>query len=219
MRSIIINRPKRMEASMSSLIVEIDGVKVGKLGNGKVFSTKVDEQSHELHIHGGALAGKAFASKLKIPAGGFSYSFQVEMLTISGGTANYKPVLRPCGEAALNSTTRTVLLMGISLTIALLDEGLRDILKKLSNATLRLELSETEWRLDLCVEGQRKTVLTQPYSQQKGSLLAAVSNAIEHSGLHSPEDRTAFVDKLFDEWLNYLPDYRRVGPNELAFAG
>ena len=38
---------------MSSLIIEIDGVNVGKLGNGKVFSTKVDEQSHELHIHGG----------------------------------------------------------------------------------------------------------------------------------------------------------------------
>ena len=53
MRTIIINRPKRIEASMSSLIIEIDGVNVGKLGNGKVFSTKVDEQSHELHIHGG----------------------------------------------------------------------------------------------------------------------------------------------------------------------
>ena len=119
----------------------------------------------------------------------------------------------------LNSTTRTVLLMGVSLTMALLDDGLRDILKKLSNATLRLELSEAEWRLDLCVEGQRKTVLTQPYSQKKGSLIAAVSNVVEHNMLHNPEDRAAFVDKLFDEWLNYLPDYRRVGPNELVFAG
>ena len=41
MRTIIINRPKRIEASMSSLIIEIDGVNGGKRGNGKVFSTKV----------------------------------------------------------------------------------------------------------------------------------------------------------------------------------
>ena len=72
MRTLRICRPKRMEAALVKLIMEVDEKNIGKLSNGNELSVSVDEQAHTLFVHGGKLAGKSFSSKLMIPAGSCS---------------------------------------------------------------------------------------------------------------------------------------------------
>lgn len=216
MRTLRICRPKRMEAALVKLIVEVDEKNIGKLRNGNELSVSVDEQAHTLFVHGGKLAGKSFSSKLMIPAGSCSYSFQIDMLPVSGASNNYKPVFRPCGGSPLKDTTRVVTLLGATLTIALLDANLRDILAKIPQARLQLILEEQQWRLDLCAGAQRKAVLTQPYSQTKGKTLGLMINAIEHAGLQTPEGREKLTNQIFDQYVCFFPDYCRTGPNEFA---
>ncbi|MGN0746035.1 MAG: hypothetical protein ACI4ML_05120 [Aristaeellaceae bacterium] len=216
MREIRINRPKRMEAAMTGLQVELDGQRQGKLANGAQLAFPADEKAHELNLHGGMLAGKAFSAQLHIPAGIHSYAFQVDMLSLTNG---YKPVLRPCGSERLPDCTRTITLIGTTLTMALMDDKLRGVLAQLPQARLSLDLADSQWQLLLCAGAARKAVLQQPYSQTKGSLLAGAINAIEHHDLQTPEGRSSMIQKLFDGYLRYLPDYEITVPNELAFRG
>lgn len=218
MRTIRINRPKRLEAAMTGLIVEVDGGKIGKLGNGTMCTAQIDEHAHELYLHGGKLAAKGFSTKLSIPAGDNSYTFQVDMMSISSGGSSYKPVLRPCGDAVLKGTTRTVTLLGTTLTTVLLDEKLRELLVKLPQARLQLVLQQNQWGLLLCCESQKKAILTQPYSQAKGGLLALTLNTIEHGDLKTPEGLEKLTNQIFEEYINYLPDYKRVSPNEFVLV-
>lgn len=212
MRTLYICRPKRMMAGMTKMIVEVDGKKIDKLANGKDLSTMIDEQAHELHVHFGMLGGKNCSFKLTIPAGQFSYSFQTEMMELTNGN---KPVLLPYGGFPQKEPSRVIQLMVSTLTAALLDPKLRDILAKIPGARLQLAVEEQQWGLILCVGAERKVLLVQPYSQRRGSLIAAATNMIEHGNLHSPEDRANFAQMIFMNYLQYLPDYQQVGPFEL----
>lgn len=212
MRTLYICRPKRMMAGMTKMIVEVDGKKIDKLANGKDLSTMIDEQVHELHVHFGMLGGKNCSFKLTIPAGQFSYSFQTEMMELTNGN---KPVLLPYGGFPQKEPSRVIQLMVSTLTAALLDPKLRDILAKIPGARLQLAVEEQQWGLILCVGAERKALLVQPYSQRRGSLIAAATNMIEHGNLHSPEDRANFAQMIFMNYLQYLPDYQQVGPFEL----
>ncbi|MGN0184696.1 MAG: hypothetical protein ACI4AL_06225 [Aristaeellaceae bacterium] len=198
---------------MAKLTVEIDGKQIGKLTNGHELSTSIDEQAHELHVHFGVLGGKKCSTKLMIPAGSFSYALQVEMLELTTGN---KPVLVPCGGSVQNVPPRVVQLMVSTLTTALMDQKLRDIFIKVPGVRLQLVVEEQQWGLVACAGTARKTLLVQPYSQIKGSLLAAMNNYLEHADLHTPEGREKFTNMIFTEYLQYLPDYQQVGNHEFV---
>lgn len=213
MRTLKIYRPKRMLAGMSKMIVEIDGKKIDKMTNGQELSTTIDERAHELHVHFGVLAGKNCSSKLMIPAGDFSYAFQTEMLELTNGS---KPVLLPYGGIPQNEPSRVVQLMVSTLTAALLDQKLQDILVKVPGARLQLVVEEQQWELVVCAGTEKKALLVQPYSKRRGSLLAVATNVLEHGDLHTPENRDKFTRMIFTEYLQYLPDYQQVGNSELV---
>ena len=218
MRQVKIFRPKRMEACANSLIVELDGQKQKeKLKNGTEMLLQVDEHAHELHLHGGMLAGKAFDEKLSVPAGSSSYAFQVDMMTVNN--SNYKPVLRPCGSERLKDHSRTITLMGWTLTHFLLDEKLRGILKQAPEARLHIVLEAAQWGVLLYIGENRQVVLKQPYSHHKGGLMAATMNAVEAVHTRDEAARAETLETLFTDYLAYLPDYRRIGTNELQFLG
>lgn len=218
MRTLTIYRPKCMEASLCKLIVEIDGQPVGKLANGKDISANIDENAHELHLHGGMLAGKNFAVKMTIPAGGFSYTLQTNMLDVTSkmGNSDYQPILLPCGNAPKQHASRVIRLMVATLTNALMDEKLRGVLAKVPGVRLRLVIEEEKWGLIAVTGTEQKAVLVQPFSQRRSSLLAAATNAIEHGDLKTPEGRAKMLREIFDEYLQYLPDYRILGDGELG---
>lgn len=216
MREIKLIRPKRMEAAMNGLIVEIDGKKEGKLGNGGQLVLQTDDNAHELYLHGGLLAGKAFSVKQPIPADTHAYTFQVDMLSITNG---YAPVLRPTNGETLKDTLRIISLMGAMLTDALLHPNLRSLVVKLPEAKFSLRLDAQEWHLILSCGPEHKPVLSRPYSQTKGGLLGAAINLINHADLHTPEGRDRMIDQIFSEYLIYLPGYTRTGVNELTYTG
>lgn len=213
MRTLKIFRPKRMMAGMTKMTVEIDGKKIDKLANGQELSTTIDEQAHELHVHFGVLGGKNCSSKLMIPAGSFSYALQTEMLELTNGS---KPVLVPCGGPAQNEPSRVVQLMVSTLTAALMDQKLRDILAKIPGARLQLVVEEQQWGLVVCAGTEKKALLVQPYSRRKGSLLSAATNFLEHGDLKTSEGRDKFTRMIFTEYLQYLPDYQQVGNREFV---
>ena len=214
MRTLKIIRPKVMLASIAKLTVEIDGKKIDKLASGHELSTIIDEQTHELHVHFGLLGGKNASSKLMIPAGNFSYTFQTEMLELTNGN---KPILVPHGKSTPQGTpSRVVQLMVSTLTTALLDQKLRDILVKIPGARLQLAVGEKQWGLILCVGTEKKTVLVQPYSSRRGNLFAVATNYLEHIDLNTPEGREKFMHMIFTEYLQYLPDYQCVNNFELV---
>lgn len=195
------------------MTVEIDGKKIDKLANGQELSTTIDEQAHELHVHFGVLAGKKSSFKLMIPAGSFSYAFQTEVMELTNGSM---PVLVPCGGSTQNEPSRVVQLMVSTLTAALMDQKLRDILVKVPDARLQLVVEEQQWGLVVCAGKERKTLLVQPYSKRKGSLLAAATNYLEHVDLHTAENRDKFVHMIITEYLQYLPDYQQIGNGEFV---
>lgn len=217
MRRIRIIRPSRAESSLMGLTVEADGVKKGKLGNGKELAFEVDENAHELYLHGGILAGKDFSENLTIPAGSYSYTFQVDMMTVNGG--NDKPVLRPCGNARLKDQTRTITLIGRTLIILLMDEKLRGILREAKDARLHIVLEQAQWGVLLYIGENRQVVMKQPYSHHKGGLMAAAMNAAEAVHTRDEAGRAATMETIFTDYLAYLPGYQRTGTNELRFLG
>lgn len=212
MRTLTIHRPKRMMACAMKVTVEIDGKKVGKLANGSELSVPIDEQAHEIHIHMGMLAGKKASSGLTIPAGHFSYELQTEMMEITNGT---KPVLVPYGNPDLKEPSRLVQLMVSTLTVVLMEKKLRDILIAIPGVRVQLVVEEKQWELVLYDGRERKSVFAQPYSTRKGNMLAATTNYIEHMELRDSESREKFADKIFENYLQYLPDYQPIGNHEL----
>lgn len=212
MRTLEIHRPKRMMACAMKVTVEIDGKKAGKLANGSELSIPIDEQAHEIRIHMGMLAGKKASSQLTIPAGSFSYALQTEMMEITNGT---KPVLLPYGMPDRREPTRLVQLLVFTLTSVLMEQKLRDVLAAIPSARLQLVVGEQQWELVLFDGSVRKSVFSQPYSTQKGNVLALTANYIEHMELRDAESREKFADKIFAEYLQYLPDYQQVGRFEL----
>ena len=217
MRTLTIYRPKCMEASLSKLVVEIDGEAVGKLANGRDISATIDEKAHELHLHGGKLAGKNFAVKMTIPAGGFTYTLQTNMLDVTSkmGNSDYQPILLPCGNVPKQHASRVIRLMVATLTDTLLNPQFRDILATLPGRRVRLLVEAEKWGLVAFTESGQKTLLVQPFSQRKGSLLAAATNAIEHGDLKTPEGRAKMIREVFDGYLQYLPDYQLLDNDEL----
>ena len=211
MREITVIRPKRMEAAAVGLVLEIDGKKVGKLGNGGQASAQIDENSHELYIHGGLLAGKAFSAKLSIPAGPHSYTFQIDMLSITNG---YKPVLRPTDGARLKDTLRSVTLIGVTLTDVLLNPKLHELAAALPEARFQLVLNEDKWCLMLMLGTQRQVITESPYSQTTGGLIGATLNIIDHADLKTPEGRMKMTDQIMTEYLAYLPGFSRTGADQ-----
>lgn len=217
MRKVRIVRPKRMEAAAAGLMVELDGKKTGeKLKNGSEVVLSLDENAHELHLHGGMLAGKTFQASLHIPAGIYSYSLRVDMLSLTNG---YKPVLVIADAEAKENLDRTTLLIGATLSEVLMDDKLRAILRKLPGACVRVGFGQNEWGVAICCGQERKEILKQPYSQTKGSLIGLAINALEHADLNTPEGREKVNERIFDKFLNHLPDYRRVGSHDLQLLG
>lgn len=216
MREIRIFRPKRMEAGMNGFIVEIDGKKEGKLGNGGQFSIQLDDNAHEIYLHGGFMSAKTFSVKQSVPADSHSYAFQVDMISITNG---YAPVMRPTNGDRLKDTLRIISLIGAALTSALLDPKLHEAVRKLPEARFTIHLAPAEWHLILLCGAERKVLLSSPYSQTKGGLLGAAINAINHNDLQTPEGREKMIQQIFTEYLAYLPGYACTGVNELTYTG
>lgn len=216
MRTLKIIRPKAMEACAMKLTVEIDGHSVGKLANGKELSTEMDEQSHEIYLHGGLFAGKDFNYKLTIPSGSYSYNLQIDMLSVNDG---YKPVLRPCGDTPIKASTRLNTLMAAELTELFFNEKLRGVLKDLPNARLQIVLGAEEWKLEVCAgSSARRTVSTNGYSKYSGSVLGSAVDRVARQAFDTPEGQEEFFNKLHEMYLQYLPDYTRTAPNEYALT-
>lgn len=217
MRKIRIVRPKHMQAGMAGLTVEVDGKKTGeKLKNGSEVVLSLDENAHELRLHGGMMAGKAFQTSMHIPVGNFSYSLRVDMLSLTNG---YKPVLVFADVESKESLDRTMLLIGATLSELLMDDKLRDILRKLPDTRIRVGFGSSEWGVAICCGPERRQILKQPYSQTKGSLLGLAINLLEHADMNSPEGLEKVNERIFEKFLNHLPDYRRIGRSDLQLLG
>lgn len=214
MREIRIIRPKQAKGAAGALIVEIDGVKAGKLAGGKELTLPVDENAHTLKVHGGALAGKAYSDELPIPAGLYGYCFQIDMMDVK---STFKPVLLACGGTAEHYASRTMQLIGVTLTQVLLGKQLRDIAAKLPpEACFQLNLGVQDWNLAVSLGGAGKVLLTQPYSHVRGGMMALAMNTIENGNVDTPEHRAAFTEKLLATFVDCLPECRRVGPKEFT---
>ena len=221
MSTLHIFRPKCMEASASKLIVEIDGNTAGKLANGGCVSVSIDEQAHELHLHGGRFAGKNFCVKLTIPSGSYSYTLQVNMLSVTGklGNSDYQPILLPCDGIAKQNGSRLIQLLVAMMTEALLTPKVRDALAKVPQARVQLALAEQDWKLIAIVGTQQIVMMTRPYSRITGSLLGVAANSVDHMNLKTPEGREKLATQIFDDYMRYLPDYERTGNHELMLKG
>lgn len=97
-----------------------------------------------------------------------------------------------------------------------MDEKLRGVLAKIPGVRLRLVIEEEKWGLIAVTGTEQKAVLVQPFSQRRGSLLAAATNAIEHGDLKTPEGRAKMIREIFDEYLQHLPDCQILGGDELG---
>lgn len=219
MRNIQINRPKRFVVALVTMIVNVDGKKAAKLKNGAQITLQVDENQHELRVHGGVFNGKAFSWTLTIPAGTLDYAFQVDLLENQQGETG--PVLRPCGAEPLSDkVTGVVSHLGTTLTRELLGGETRAVMAGMPGARLTLNLEETGWDLVLRQGEERKTVLeAQPYFNMSGALIIQVNASLNRAGLKTPEGREEILNTVFREYLAYLPGYRVVGENELEMVG
>ncbi|MBR3275257.1 MAG: hypothetical protein IKG08_01410 [Eubacterium sp.] len=215
MRTVRILRPKRFESGGNKLQVDVDGKQEGKLSNGKEITLQLDENSHELSLHGGIMQGKGFACKLTVPSGSYSYTFQVDMMEASGN-AGYKPVLRPTDGQRLKDQIRAISLIGTNSTIILMNEEIRKMLKNTPNATVQLVLSENSWLLGMD-DGNRKVKLfEQNYASTTGGIMAAINTAAQKAAV---EDHNAAIDTISGEYYRFLPDYELLSPGILRFKG
>lgn len=217
MREIIISRPKRFECAAVALNVTVNGRMLDKIKNNQRIVMQVDDGPQEIKVHGGFMSGKAFADTLKIPAGSHGYELRVDF--ISGNGSNYVPLLRPSSGEFIKADTRTITLLGATLCKLLMDEKLRDGLRNLPGAQLRLIILPTEWRVLLCHGDAAKTLFTSEYSHATGGLTAAMINALEHGDLKTPEGRAKICDKVMTDYASCLPEYERVGADGLVFMG
>lgn len=217
MRQITISRPRRFECAAVALRVEVNGKKLAKLRNDKRIVMQVDEGKQVIRVHGGFFGGKAFQDTIKIPAGQHEYDFQVDF--ISAAETNYVPILRPCGGEFVKDDTRTVTLLGATLCKYLLEESVREMLRNLPDASIKVMLMEKEWRLVLFSGAGGKILLRSEYSRATGGLSAAIVNAIEHSDLGSQEGRDKLLEKIMTDYVAWLPEYERQGKYGVIFKG
>lgn len=217
MRTLKLIRPKVMELSAVKLTVEIDGHSIGKIANGKELSTELDDQSHEIYIHGGFFSGKDTTYKLTIPSGNYSYNLQMDMLTVNSG--NYKPVLRPCGDTPIKASTRLNTVMAAELTELFFNEKIRNVLKDLPNSRLQIMLGAEEWKLDVCAgDSARKTVSHDSYASHGSSVLGSAIDKVAREAFATPEGQEKFLNEFHAMYLQYLPDYTRTATNEYALT-
>lgn len=217
MREIIINRPKRFECAAAKLNVSINGKKLAKLKNSQRIIMQVDDGSQELKIDGGFFQGKNFKDVMMIPAGSGSYQLQVDFIT---SKSSYTPILRPCtGEAWVKDDPRVMTIMGSTLAKLLMDEKLRDGLRKLPGAQLHLVLWQTDWKLMLSYNGTTKDLFASEYASGSSGLAGALVNLIDRGDLTTPEGRAKFRDKVLTDYVCPLPDYERVAEASFVFKG
>lgn len=217
MRTLKLIRPKAMELGAVKLTVEIDGHSIGKIGNGKELSTELDDQSHEIYIHGGFFSSKDTTYKLTIPSGNYSYNLQMDMLTVNSG--NYKPVLRPCGDTPVKASTRLNTVLAAELTELFFNEKIRSVLKELPNSRLQIVLGDQEWKLDVCAgDSARKTVSHDSYASHGSSVLGSAVDRVAREAFATPEGQEKFLNEFHTMYLQYLPDYTRTAPNEYTLT-
>lgn len=216
MREVKIIRPKRLEAGANKLQVSLDGKKAGDLANGKELSFTLDEGIHEISGQGGLLAGKGFAFSVSIPAGTYSYCFQVDMVESRSG---YAPVLRPTDGQRLKDDLKIRSIIGAEVTQTLLADDIRATLTP--DTVIQAELSDDTWKLTATESGRTRVLLEQGYSstQVTGILLQAVASSLDKIVYSTAERRQETVDNLFANYLRYLPDFELVGGNALRFKG
>ena len=219
MREIIINRPKRMECAASALKVEVNGKDVEKIKNNQRIVVQVDDGPQDIRVHGGFMSGKNFQDKIKIPANHHNYRLRVDFISVSSGSSSYVPLMRPCGEELGKDDTRLITLLGATLFKLLMDDKVRQGLKALPGAYLRLLIEPAQWRLVLCVEGKGQVLFHSEYSRATGGLTAALLNTIEHNDLKTPEGREKMCEKVLNDYVACLPDYERVGADGIVFKG
>lgn len=209
MREITITRPKRVECCAVALQISINGEKKAKLKNGQSVTFQVEDAPQELRVHGGIFSGKAFADTVHIPAGPHGYTFRVDF--VSDPISNYLPVLRPFGGEFVKDDLRVVTLLGAALCKLLLSEEIRDGLRKLPGASLKVLLLPKEWRLLLWHNGGGRILLNSEYERLHGGLSAAVINAVGNAELATEEGRTRTLDKIMTNYVAWLPEYERQG--------
>ncbi len=217
MREVIITRPKRFECSAMALQVEVNGKKLGKLKNGQRIVMQLEDAAQEIRVRGGFMSSRDFRDTLTLPAGPYSYHFQVDF--ISGKSASYLPLLRPFEGEFVKDDIRTVTLLGATLCKVLLSEKLRDALRQLPGAQLQLALDQADWRLLLHTGSAAKEVYRGAYSQAVGGLMAAMLNTLEHGGLATPEGRQELCAKVLADYVAFLPDYEMAGEDRITFKG
>lgn len=217
MREIIINRPKRFECGAAKLNVSINGKKLGKLKNSQRIIMQVDDGPQELKIDGGFFQGKNFKDVMMIPAGSGSYQLQVDFIT---SKSSYAPILRPCtGDAWVKDDPRVMIIMGSTLAKLLMDEKLRDGLRKLPGAQLHLVLWQRDWKLMLSHNGVTKDLFASEYASGSSGFAGALVNLIDRGDLNTPEGRAKFRDKVLTDYVCPLPDYERVEAASFIFKG
>lgn len=177
-----------------------------------VYVRKSNYQSTSAGATGVGYAGDALGTFT-----GSFYTLQTNMLDVTSkmGNSDYQPILLPCGNVPKQHASRVIRLMVATLTDTLLNPQFRDILATLPGRRVRLLVEAEKWGLVAFTESGQKTLLVQPFSQRKGSLLAAATNAIEHGDLKTPEGRAKMIREVFDGYLQYLPDYQLLDNDEL----
>ena len=217
MRTIRLIRPARMKAAALKLQVELDGNKAGKLANRSELTLEMDENAHELHMRGGLLASKDFCASLIVPAGSYSYCFQIDVIDFKT-SGNYKPILRPCAGEPLKEDTRLRSLIGAASTLVLLDPKVRSALSQ-EDTRIQLRLEIDSWNLALVTGQQRTVIFSQPYSSRGGSLLSAAVGSMERLSVDTPEHREETIRHTFTEYLDLLPDYEHATEDSLRLRG
>lgn len=209
MRDIIISRPKRFECAAVALKVEVDGKDLAKLKNGKRIVIQLDESKHSIRVHGGFFSGKNFQDGVKIPAGRYAYEMQVDFVSATG--SNYLPVLRPGSGFHEKDDNRTTTVLGSTLCKYLLEEEVREALRSMPGASLKVMLLPDEWRLLLWTDAGGKILLRSEYYRLTGIFSNALITAIERQQLATKEGREEVLDKVMANYVACLPEYERQG--------
>ncbi len=217
MREIIISRPNRLECRQTTLNIEINGKPLAKLKNGQRIVMNADEGQQVIRVHGGFMAGKAFQDTIKIPTGQYSYSFQVDMLSVSA--SRHVPLLRPVGGEPAAEDSRTIALLGAKLTKFLLEEEVRETLRKCPGASLHVVLQPKEWQVLLRQGEDERVLLHSGYSTEQDGFDALLTNVLRQVDLRTPEGRTQIAERVLTDYIAWLPDYDRIGENGLTFKG
>ena len=215
MRELIIIRPKRMEASAVKMQIFLDGQKVGFLSNGNSIRLNIDENAHEISGRGGLFSAKSFAFQMMIPAGVYTYCFQVDMV----GYSDITPVLRPTNGMLLKNDTSARTMFGAIITQALLNPGVRANLNP--GTEIQVSLSEEKWQL-IAFENDRSFVLCEKNhssSEAFGFVMTVLASAMDKANFDTPEHRNETIYNLYDNYLKFLPDFEIVELNKLRFRG